>query len=149
MAKMHGRETRLRTLRLFERGLGRDAVARKLGLSRSIVGKWLLTCRAVGSGVFLEMGGAHRAYDFGTKVAAASAVVDRGRPKSEVMRGFGIASRSPLDSWCRAYREGGAEALRPRPKGRPKADPAPKTREEELEREVRRLEVQVAHLKNR
>ena len=59
-----------------------------------------------------------RTYDFGTKVAAASAVVDRGRPKSEVMRDFGIASRSPLDSWCRAYREGGAEALRPRPKGR-------------------------------
>lgn len=48
---------------------------------------------------------------------------------------------------CRLYREGGAEALRPRPKGRPRKAPgAPATREEEPEREVRRLEAQVAYL---
>ena len=80
--------------------------------------------------------------------AAASAVVDSGRAKPEVMREFGIASKSPLDSWCRKYRECGAEALRPKPKGRPKgAEAAPATREQQLEREVRRLEAQVAYLK--
>lgn len=42
-------------------------------------------------------------------------------------------------------RRGGAA---PQAQGQ-EADPAPKTREEELEREVRRLEAQVAHLKNR
>lgn len=51
------------------------------------------------------------------------------------------------EGMCRLYREGGAEALRPRPKGRPRKAPgAPATREEEPEREVRRLEAQVAYL---
>ena len=45
-------------------------------------------------------------------------------------------------------RNSGAEALRPKPKGRPKgAKAAPATREQQLEREVRRLEAQVAYLK--
>lgn len=132
---------------MFERGFGRDAVACALGIPSRAVRQWHETFRAVGREVLLDMGKA-RSYDWGTKVAAASAVVDSGRAKPEVMREFGIASKSPLDSWCRKYREGGAEALRPKPKGRPKgAEVAPATREQQLEREVRRLEAQVAYLK--
>ena len=109
--------------------------------------KWQDTFRSVGREVLLGMG-EKRSYDWETKVAAASAVVDSGRAKPEVMRKFGIASKSPLEAWCRKYREGGAEALRPKPKGRPKgAEAAPATREQQLEREVRRLEAQVAYLK--
>ena len=66
------------------------------------------------------------------------------------MGGGAVASATPLKRWCRLYREGGADALRPKPKGRPRgsgAKAAPPTREEELEREVRRLEAQVAYLK--
>lgn len=131
---------------MFERGFGRQAVARELGIPQNAVRKWQETFRAVGREVLLGMG-CKRSYDWETKVAAASAVVDSGRAKPEVMREFGIASKSPLESWCRKYREGGAEALRPKPKGRPKAAGAPMTREQELEREVRRLEAQVAYLK--
>ena len=54
------------------------------------------------------------------EVAAASAVIDGGMAKPAAMAEFGIMSRAPLDRWCRLYREGGAEALRPKPKGRPK-----------------------------
>lgn len=71
--------------------------------------------------------------------------------RPEAMDRFDVASRSALDAWCRLYREGGAEALRPKPKGRPRgsgAKAAPATREEGLEREVRRLEAQVTYLKN-
>lgn len=92
------------------------------------------------------MGRTRARYDYVTKVAAARAVVDDGMAKPEAMERFGIASSSPLDRWCRLYREGGAEALRPKPKGRPRgsgAKAAPMTREQELEREVRRLEAQV------
>ena len=62
------------------------------------------------------------------------------------MAAFGIASRTPLDSWCRLYREGGAEALGPKPKG-PAGESAPKTHEQELEARVRRLEAESAYLK--
>ena len=96
------------------------------------------------------MGKSHTRYGWETKVAAASAVVDGGRPKPEVMAELGIVSLAPLKAWCRAWREGGAEALRPRPKGRPRGsgpEAAPKTREQELEERVRRLEAEVAYLK--
>lgn len=136
---------RERAADLFGRGLGRDAAARLLGIPVEAVRKWHLTYRAVGRDGLLSMG-TNRRYDDDTKVAAARAVVDAGRAKPEVMAELGIASKSPLDAWCRAYRAGGAEALRPRPKGRP-AKAGPATREEELEREVARLEAQVAYLK--
>lgn len=144
-----------RTLRelaadLFGRGIGRGPVARALGIPEEAVRKWQLTYRAVGRDGLLNMGKAHARYDFETKVAAASAVVDGGMGKPEAMGLFGIASLSSLKEWCRLCREGGAEALRPRPRGRPRgsgAGTAPMTREQELEREVRRLEAQVAYLK--
>lgn len=57
---------------------------------------------------------------------------------------------APLKRWCALYREGGAEALRPKPKGRPRGS-GPKsrgrTREQELEERCRRLETEVAYLK--
>ena len=107
--------------------------------------------QGVGRDALLGMGKSHARYSWEAKVAAASAVVDGGRPKPEVMAELGIASLAPLEAWHRAYREGGAEALRPRPKGRPRGsgpEAAPRTREQELEERVRRLEAEVAYLKN-
>lgn len=92
------------------------------------------------------------AYGFDTRVAAARAVVEDGATKSEAMERFAVASRSSLDRWCRLYREGGEEALRPGRRGRPRGSGArgsAATREQELEERVRRLEAQVAYLKNR
>ena len=70
--------------------------------------------------------------------------------KTDAMAEFGIRSKSPLERWCRLYREGGAEALRPGPKGRPRGSrskPRARTREQELEERCRRLEAEVAYLK--
>ncbi len=68
------------------------------------------------------------------------------------MSKHGIANLTQLKKWARAYREGGPEALRPKPKGRPRKDgigsPGPKSREQELEAENRRLRAEVAYLKN-
>ncbi len=78
------------------------------------------------------------------------AVVDGGMAKSDAMREFGIMSMPPLQRWYKLYLEGGAEALRPRPKGRPKGSgprPRERTREQELEERCRRLETEVAYLK--
>ena len=67
----------------------------------------------------------------------------------DVYKRQGIASATPLKQWCRLYREGGAQALKPKPKGRPKGSvrAVPPTREEELAERVRKLEAQVAYLK--
>ena len=143
----HDRSLRERAAEMFERGLGYKSVAGGLGVPDEAVRNWQKTYRATGRDGLLAMGGGQARYDYETKVAAASAVVDGGMAKPEAMERFGIASESPLRSWCRLYREGGAEALRPRPKGRPRKEAAPATREEELEREVRRLEAEVAYLK--
>ncbi len=62
----------------------------------------------------------HVRYDYETKVAAASAVVDGGMSKPEAMVYFGIASVTPLKNWCRLYRQDGVQALKPKPKDRPK-----------------------------
>ena len=144
----HDRSVRELAAGMFDEGRGYGSVARSLGIPARAVRKWQQTYRAVGRDGLLNMGKTHARYDFETKVAAARAVVDDGMARPEAMERFGIASSSPLDRWCRLYREGGAEALRPKPKGRPRgsgAKAAPMTREQELEREVRRLEAQVAY----
>ncbi len=135
---------------MFEGGLGRKSVADAIGVPEEAVRKWQQTYRAVGRGGLLGMGESHATYDFETQVAAASAVVGGGMGKPEAMARFGMASSSPPKRWCRLYREGGAEALRPKPRGRPRgsgAKAAPRTRERELEERVRRLEAQVAYLR--
>lgn len=91
--------------------------------------QWEQTFRSVGREGLLDMGH-KRSYDWDTKVAAARAVVDSGRAKPDVMRELGIAPRSPLDVWCRRYREGGAEALRPRGPRAGRKGPAPPGRRE-------------------
>lgn len=150
MPPRHDRKMRELAVGLFEAGYGRDSVAAKLCISASIVEKWLLTYRSVGSEALLGMGSRKTKYAWETKVAAARTVVEGGASKPEAMAAFGIASRTPLDSWCRLYREGGPEALRPKPKGRPKGasgEAAPRTREQELEERVRKLEAENAYLK--
>lgn len=113
----HDRLLRERAAELFDRRFGYRSVARRLGISARAVRKWQQTYRAVGRDGLLNMGKTHAKYDFETKVAAAGAVVDGGMPK---------------------------------PKGRPGgsgAKAAPRTREQELEERVRKLEAQVAYLK--
>ena len=47
--------------------------------------------------------------------------------KRDATEAFGVMSLAPLQRWCAPYREGGAEALRPKPRGRPKGS-GPKSR---------------------
>ena len=141
---------RRRAVGLYEEGHGRDAISFLLGVPEGTVRKWLDTYRSVGMGALTAMGTKKTAYSFETKMAAAKAVADEGMTVPEAMARFGIASTSPLRKWLRAYREEGPEALRPKPKGRPKgAGAAPKemTREQELERRVQKLEAENAYLK--
>ncbi len=128
--------------KLFFRGWGARAVASKLGLHRRTVQRWEYAWRALGEEARLS---GHRQYSQDEKVRAARMVVDEGTPKPQVMEAMGIRSLSALDRWVSAYREGGPDALAPRPRGRPRKAPSPNyaTREEELEARVRGLELEL------
>ena len=142
----HDRLLREQAAQMFEKGRGYRLTASRLGVSAATVREWQKTYHVIGKGGLLAMGVKRTKYDYETKVAAAKAVVDGGMSKPEAMMRFGIASATPLKQWCRLYREGGAQALKPKPKGRPKGS-VPPTREEELTERVRKLEAQVAYLK--
>lgn len=143
-------EARRASIALFERGHGHKSAAAELSVPRGTVRKWLYIYHAFGSEALPAMDGKQAVYAHEQRVAAASAVVDGGMTKAEAMRQFGIMSLMPLERWCRIHRDGGAEALEPRPRGRPKGSgprALSRTREEELEERCRMLETQVAYLK--
>ena len=141
---------RLRAVELYEQGCGRGKIASLLGTSLGTVREWLAVYRSVGIEVLAMTGGKHTTYSFETKLAAVRAVVDEGMTKPAAMARFGITSTTSLKTWLRAYREGGPDALRPKPKGRRKGTSSPPkktTREQELERRIRKLEAENAYLK--
>lgn len=85
----------------------------------------------------------HKTYDYETMIAAARAVVNGGMVKHVAMARFGIASSWLFEIWWRLYLGGGVEALGLRPKDRLRgscAAAAMRMREEELEREICRVE---------
>ncbi|MVX61410.1 helix-turn-helix domain-containing protein [Enterorhabdus mucosicola] len=136
--------------KMVDDGSGWGSISSALAPPRDTARQWAMIYRAVGMDGLLNMGSKKKTYDYETRLAAARAHVDDGRTLQDVMAAYGVASRAPVQRWCRLYREGGAEALRPKPKGRPpgsRARPAPKTREQELEERVRKLEAENAYLK--
>ena len=116
----HDHLLRKQAVQMFEKGRGYRLTAKRLGVSAATVREWQKTYRVIGRDGLLAMGVKHTRYGYETKVAAARAVVDGGMSKPEAMVRFGIASATPLKQRCRLYREGGAQALKPKPKGRPK-----------------------------
>ena len=88
-------------------------------------------------------------YSFEFKVALVERFL-AGETGPELAVEAGLSSPRVLQKWVRAYREEGADALRPKPKGRPRkseAPPPPDTPEmERLRRENERLRAEVAYL---
>lgn len=145
--KRYGDEFRREALGLIEAGAGKDVLARRLAMPVATARNWILLYGSGGREAVMGARG-KRSYDWETKVAAARDHVDNGLTKAEVMARHGVASIAALERWCREYRSGGPEALRPRPKGRPrgaKSKPKP-TREQELAEEVAYLRAKVAYL---
>ena len=106
-------------LGLIKAGAGKHFLARRLAMPVQTAEKWIMKYRSNGEDAVMGAKG-KRSYDWGTKVAAARDHVDNDMTKTEVMAKYAIASVAPLERWCREYRTGGPEALRPRPKGRPR-----------------------------
>ncbi|KGI74771.1 helix-turn-helix domain-containing protein, partial [Collinsella sp. 4_8_47FAA] len=113
----HDLESRRRAVELFDAGVGCKPAAEALSVPRETVREWQWVYRAFGSEALLSMGGKQSRYTFEQRVAAASAVVDGGMAKADAMAEFGIRSKSPLERWCRLYREGGGRGAAARPTG--------------------------------
>lgn len=128
---------------LFDLGYGEKSAARELGLPVRTAKNWLYTYRALGKEALFVT--SHKKYGHELKVAAARDLVENGMTKVDVMSKYGVVSLTALERWARDYREGGADALRPKPKGRPRKPdkPAYANREEELEARVRELELEL------
>ena len=140
---VHDRALREKAIERFDAGFGYESTAHELGLPVGTVMKWRYTYGALGKEALFVT--SHKKYSHELKVATARDVVERGMTLADAMAKHGIASLTPLKNWCSAYREGGPDALKPKPKGRPRKPdkPAYASREEELEARVRELELEL------
>ena len=132
---------------LFEQGLSYTAAANRLGVPRYPVRRLKRRFTLHGKLCLVEKP-IKQQYSFEVK----KEIVDRfnaGESKMELAREFGLSSDQLVSGWVRAWRKDGDEALRPKPKDRPKGSAAPKrlTQEEQLRRQVARLEAENAYLK--
>ena len=100
--------------RLHDAGLGRRAIAARLGVPHEAVRKWLVKYRAGGMELLLKMGGKQSRYDYGTRSPRRAPWSTAGWVP-EAMKRFGIASRSRSKALVRLYREEG-RALKNKPK---------------------------------
>ncbi len=132
---------------LFEQGVGYTGAAHRLGVGlypvRTLERRFKLHGR-----LCLVEKPTKQQYSFEVK----KEVVDRfiaGESKMDLAREFGLSSDQLVTNWVRAWRTGGDDALRPKPKGRPKGSGPGKvvTEEDRLRREVERLRAENAYLK--
>lgn len=128
---------------LFGLGHGTKAAAAAIGCPPATVRKWFYTYRAGGEEALLDR--SSRSYSQELKVAAVRDFLETGLGKPAVMEKYGIVSLTPLVRWIRKYREGGPEALAPKPKGRRRKPDPPvfASREAELEARVQELELEL------
>ncbi|WP_236594267.1 transposase [Saccharothrix sp. 6-C] len=88
-----------------------------------------------------------RSFTFEFKLGVVRRFVDGEATAIELAREHDLSSPKLVENWVRAYRRDGGEALRPKPKGRPAAPPAPEQDElERLRQENLRLSAKVAYL---
>lgn len=85
-------------------------------------------------------------YPFELKLAAVTAHLEDGASVVAVAAEYSICNISTLGEWCRRYRAGGEDALRPKRRGRPPTVSKP-PEDETLEERCTRLEMENAVLK--
>lgn len=133
---------------LFEAGHGPWAVATRLRLSRDAIKKVHDRWRIRGRNALVPQS-TKRSYAFELKVEVVQRFL-AGETKLTLAQEFGLSSPQLVGTWARMYRREGEDGLRPKPQGRPKANPdapaRPLSELEQLRRENERLRAEVAYL---
>ena len=142
-----GEHQREQLVELFEQGMGYGAAANALGVSKDAVRRLRRRFQLHGKLCLVEKP-TKQQYSFEIK----KEVVQRhlaGETVMDLAREFGLSSEQLVSGWSWKWRQGGDEALKPKPKGRPKGSVAPKplSEEEKLRRQIARLEAENAYLK--
>ena len=131
----------------FEQGMGYRAAANMVRVSTSATRSFYRRFQLHGRLCLVEKP-TKQQYSFDIK----KEVVQRylaGETRMDLAREFGLSSDQLVKDWSRTWRKGGDDALKPKPKGRPKGSAAPKrlTEEDKLRRQIARLEAENAYLK--
>lgn len=134
---------------------GSVSLAKQHGVPGSMVRKWVALYRAQGEDGLRKK---HSAYGAEFKLSVLQHMWDNGLSFGQTAAAFNIRHHAIVGVWERSYREGGFDALIPRPRGRPKQMPAPTTKaesapddekrtHEELLAELNQLRMENAYLK--
>lgn len=134
-----------RLMELVDEGLGNNVIARELDVPVNTAMAWMRKYRAHGA-IGLVPVNQYRVYSFETKLAAVRFVTSGEGSGPDALVRFEIRNMSQLGNWVRLYRRGGADALRPKPRGRPRSSDEP-GRPETTSAKIKRLEMENAALK--
>ena len=108
---------RRQAVRVLAAGAGHRALASKLGIPEATARQWARSYAVGGAQAVLNAGAKHRVYPYELKLSAVKDRLEHGMTVREVMVKHGIPSESSVKTWCRQYREHGAEALVNKPRG--------------------------------
>lgn len=141
---------RSRAVALFEQGFAEVAVASRLRVSVSAVRRLYDRWRVRGRGALVPKP-TRPSYSFEFKLAIVQRFI-AGETALDLAREYDLSSPRLIQTWARAYRRDGEDALRPKPKGRARNGGERVGRRElsELEKlrsENARLEAENAYLK--
>lgn len=133
---------------LFEKGIAGRGVAGLLGVSRYPVRLLYRRWKIHGRGALVSKP-IKQSYSFEFKLALVERVI-AGENVQALAAETGLSSAELVRTWVRKYRVEGADALRAKPKGRPRKPDSPPPAEipelERLRRENERLRAEVAYL---
>lgn len=132
---------------LFEEGMGYKAAARRIGVNQAPV-KMLARRFKLHGKLCLVKKPTKQHYSFEIKKEVVNRFI-AGESKMDLASEFALSSDQLVANWVRAWRIGGDEALRSKPKGRPKGSSPSKiiTEEDRLRCENEKLRAENAYLK--
>ena len=134
---------------------GSKALAKKYGCERSSIEHWVSLYRCHGKSGLRKK---YSSYSAEFKLSVLQHMWDNELSFGQTAAAFNIRNHAAVGIWERSYREGGFDALIPRPRGRSKQMPAPTTQPEsssddekrtrdELVAELNQLRMENAYLK--
>lgn len=122
--RVYSAKVRRQAVAALSEGAGHRAFASKLGIPDATARQWARAYAVGGRAAVLNAGSRHRVYPYELKLSAVKDRLENGMTVREVMIKHGIPSESSVKTWCRQYREHGAEALVNKPCGvKPKNRP--------------------------